>query len=121
MITTAYAQTAGATMGGGSMLAGWLPVLLVFFVFYWLVLRPQQRRAKEHHEMIHTLDRGDKIITAGGLYATVTKILDEDKIEIELAENVRIFVQRQSITALTSKASVKEEKKTEKKPKKAKK
>jgi preprotein translocase subunit YajC len=80
-------------MGGGDLmtnLGGLLPFLLIFVIMYFLILRPQQRRAKQHQEMVKNLRRGDNVITSGGLVGKVTKVVDDDQVEIEIADGVRV-------------------------------
>lgn len=88
-ISEAWAQAAGA--GGLSEMANTIaPLILIFVVFYFLLIRPQQRRAKEHREMLASVRRGDQVVTGGGFLGKVTKVLNENEIEIELAEGVRV-------------------------------
>jgi preprotein translocase subunit YajC len=80
-------------MGGGDLmtnLGGLLPFLLIFVIMYFLILRPQQKRAKQHQEMVKNLRRGDNVITTGGLVGKVTKVVDDDQVEIEIADGVRV-------------------------------
>ena len=81
-------------MGGGSdlmsNLGGLLPFILIFVIMYFLILRPQQKRAKQHQEMVKNLRRGDNVVTSGGLVGRVTKVVDDDQIEIEIADGVRV-------------------------------
>ncbi|MBV9970690.1 MAG: preprotein translocase subunit YajC [Xanthobacteraceae bacterium] len=79
-------------MGGDLMtnLGGLLPFILIFVIMYFLILRPQQRRAKQHQEMVKNLRRGDNVITSGGLVGKVTKVVDDDQVEIEIADGVRV-------------------------------
>jgi preprotein translocase subunit YajC len=80
-------------MGGGDLmtnLGGLLPFLLIFVIMYFLLLRPQQKRAKQHQEMVKNLRRGDNVITSGGLVGKVTKVVDDDQVEIEIADGVRV-------------------------------
>ena len=79
--------------GGGDLiqnLGGLLPFVLIFVIMYFLILRPQQRRAKQHQEMVKNLRRGDNVITSGGLVGKVTKVVDDDQVEIEIADGVRV-------------------------------
>lgn len=87
-VTPAYAQAAGAT-SGTEMMMSLLPFVLIFVIMYFLILRPQQRRAKQHQEMIKNVRRGDTVVTSGGIVAKVTKVIDDNEIEIELADGVR--------------------------------
>ncbi len=80
-------------MGGGDLmtnLVGLLPFILIFVIMYFLILRPQQKRAKQHQEMVKNLRRGDNVITSGGLVGKVTKVVDDDQVEIEIADGVRV-------------------------------
>jgi preprotein translocase subunit YajC len=88
-ITPAYAQAAGAA-GGSEMMIQLLPFAFVFIILYFLILRPQQKRVKSHAELVKNLRRGDNVVTSGGLIGKVTKVLDDDQIEIEIAEGVKI-------------------------------
>ena len=108
LISPAFAQTAA---GGDSPLTSFLvPMVLVFVIFYFLMLRPQQKRAKQHQEMIKNLRRGDTVITSGGLVGKVTKVVDDDQIEIELADEVRVRQMRSMVADVRAKGEpVKEE------------
>jgi preprotein translocase subunit YajC len=80
-------------MGGGDLmtnLGGLLPFILIFVIMYFLILRPQQKRAKQHQEMVKNLRRGDNVVTSGGLVGKVTKVVDDDQVEIEIADGVRV-------------------------------
>jgi len=100
-ITPAHAQTAGGD--AGSMLMSILPFVLIFVVMYFLILRPQQRRAKEHQELVKNLRRGDSVVTSGGLIGKVTKVVDDEQVEIEIADGVRVRQQRQAISTVRAK------------------
>ncbi len=94
LISPAFAQSAG----GGGGLASLLPFVLIFVVFYFFLIRPQQKRAKEHREMVSQLRRGDKIISSGGLVGTVTKSVDgQETVEVEIAKDVRVNIMRTMI------------------------
>jgi len=98
MIDTAWAQGAPAT--APSPLVGFLlPILLIFGVFYFLVIRPQQQRDKEHQTLLGNLKRNDKIVTSGGLHGRVTD-LGEDVITVEVAQNVRVRVSRSHVSSV---------------------
>lgn len=99
-ISPAYAQAAGA--GGADMFTSFLPIILIFVVFYFLLIRPQQKKVKQHREMVSALRRGDKIVTAGGLIGTVTKIISDTEAQVELAEGVRVRVVRTTIQDVVS-------------------
>lgn len=98
LISTAFAQDGGGA-GGLVQLA---PLVLIFVVFYFLLIRPQQKKLKDHRRMVGELKRGDKVVTAGGLFATVTKVEDDNVLILEIAPNVRVRAQRHTITELAS-------------------
>jgi len=101
-INEAYAQTAGA--GGSDFLVSMLPLILIFVVFYFLLIRPQQQKMKAHRAMIAAVKRGDKVLTAGGIYGTVTKVEEaEDVAIVEIAKDVRVRVARATISDMVSK------------------
>lgn len=102
LISTAHAQAAG---GGESFLVSLLPLLLIFVIFWFFLIRPQQRKAKEHREMVQALKRGDQVLTAGGIIGRVTKVLDEGTIQVEIADNVRVRVARETVSQVVSKSS----------------
>lgn len=100
-ITPAYAQSPFG--GDGGILVQMLPFVLIFVIMYFLILRPQQRRVKMHQEMVKNVRRGDTVVTSGGLVAKVTKVIDDDKIEIELADGVRVTQMRQMVSDVRAK------------------
>jgi preprotein translocase subunit YajC len=100
LISPAFAQGTG---GQSDMLMSLLPFVLIFVIMYFLILRPQQRRVKQHQEMVKNVRRGDTVITSGGLVAKVTKVVDDDKIEIELADGVRAIQMRQMVSDVRAK------------------
>ena len=100
-IASAYAQGGGAA-GGSDFFVQILPLLLIFVVFYFLLIRPQQKKVKTHRDMVANLQRGDRVITGGGLHATVAKIEDEAVI-LEIANGVRVKAARHTISELSSK------------------
>ena len=78
-----------------------LPLILIFIIFYFFLIRPQQKKAKEHKNMVNTIKRGDKIVTSGGIFATVEKVMDNDKVEVSISDNVNIeLVKSTGIQAL---------------------
>lgn len=85
------------------MFTSLLPIFLIVIVFYFLLIRPQQKKVKQHREMVSALRRGDKIVTAGGLIGTVTKVVNEAEAMVELAEGVRVRVMRHTIQEVLSK------------------
>ncbi|MCK0167811.1 preprotein translocase subunit YajC [Jannaschia sp. S6380] len=98
--TPAYAQDlGGAAAGFGSF----VPLLLIFAIMYFLLIRPQQKKMKEHKAMIEALRRGDQVITGGGVIGKVSKVKDDGEVEVEIADGVKIRVVRATITQVLSK------------------
>jgi preprotein translocase subunit YajC len=93
----------GGAGGDGGMLMSLLPFILIFVIMYFLILRPQQKRAKQHQEMVKNVRRGDTVVTNGGLIGKVTKVIDDDQIEIEIADDVRIRQLRAMLTDVRAK------------------
>ncbi len=103
-ITQAYAQTAGGGLGSTDMLVQFFaPLVLVFGIMYFLVVRPQQRRAAEHKAMIKNVRRGDTIVSNGGIVGRVTKVVDDNELEAEIADGVRVRVMRSMIADVRAK------------------
>jgi preprotein translocase subunit YajC len=108
-ITPAHAQGSlgslfgGGTGGDGGMLMSLLPFILIFVIMYFLILRPQQKRVKSHSEMVKNVRRGDTVVTNGGLIGKVTKVVDDDQIEVEIADGVRIRQMRTMISDVRAK------------------
>ena len=82
-----------------------LPLILIFVIFYFLLIRPQQKKMKEHKEMINKIKRGDEIVTAGGVFAKVSRVIDENKIEAEISNNVKIIIAKPTITNVINNSS----------------
>ena len=97
--TNAYAMAGGAEQqAGGSGMEGIVMLVIMFAIFYLLLIRPQQKKMKEHREMLGQLKRGDRVVTAGGIVATITKVKEgSDEIEAEIAPNVKVMVVRGTI------------------------
>ncbi len=113
-ISPAYAQAAGGA-GGASGLEAMFPLILIFVVFYFLLIRPQQKKAKEHKALLEAVRRGDKVVTGGGILGTVTKVSDDQEITVEIADGVKVRVQRGLLAAVLTKTEpVKEDKKDKK-------
>jgi preprotein translocase subunit YajC len=93
----------GGAGGDGGMLMSLLPFVLIFVIMYFLILRPQQKRVKTHQEMVKNVRRGDTVVTNGGLIGKVTKVIDEDQIEIEIADEVRIRQLRAMLSEVRAK------------------
>ena len=85
------------------MITSLLPFVLIFVIMYFLILRPQQKRAKQHSEMVKNVRKGDTVITSGGLVGRVTKVVDDDQVEIEIADGVRVRQMRQMVTEVRTK------------------
>jgi preprotein translocase subunit YajC len=102
MITPAYAQGVGGV--SPELMYQLLPFVLIFVIMYFLILRPQQKRAKSHQEMVKNLRRGDSLITSGGLVGKVTKVVDDDQVEIEIADGVRVRQVRSMVADVRAKS-----------------
>ena len=109
-ITPALAQS--GLFGGDSagMITSFMPLILIIVIMYFLILRPQQQKVKQHHAMIKALRRGDTVVTNGGLVAKVTKVIDDDHIEIEIADGVRVRHVRAMVSDVRAKEPVKDDK-----------
>jgi preprotein translocase subunit YajC len=94
--TNAYAMAGGASQGQGGGFEGIIMLLIMFAIFYFLLIRPQQKRAKQHKELVQNLKTGDQVVTAGGIHGKVVAV-QETLITLEIASNVRIKVNRPSI------------------------
>ena len=103
-ISQAFAQAASSG-GGSSFLIQIAPLILIFAVFYFLLIRPQQKKMKDHKAMVAALAKGDKVVTAGGLMGTIFKIEDDKIATIEIAENVKVKVVRSTISEVIGKIS----------------
>jgi preprotein translocase subunit YajC len=101
--TPAFAQAPSMFGGGDSMLVSLLPFVLIFVIMYFLILRPQQKRAKQHQDMVKNVRRGDTVVTSGGLIGKITKVVDDDQIEVEVAEGVRVRQMRSMVADVRAK------------------
>ena len=99
-VSPAWAQAAGGGGDGGFMTL--LPLILIFVVFYFLLIRPQQKKAKQHRDMLMNIRRGDKIVTGGGIIGTVTRVVSDDELAVEIAEGIKIRVQRGLVSGVLS-------------------
>ncbi len=103
-ITPAFAQAAGApTQGFGDVFGMVLPLLAIMVVFWFLLIRPQQRKMKEHQQTLSKIQRGDTVITTGGLIGKVTKVVDDSELQVEVGENVKVRVLRSGVADVRSK------------------
>ena len=105
LISNVYAQTAGASGAAGGLMS-FLPIILMFVVLYFLMIRPQMKRQKEQKAMIDALAKGDEVITAGGLLGKVTKVSD-GYITVEVATGTEVVIQKAAVTLLLPKGSIK--------------
>ena len=109
-ISSAFAQTAPAAAAGGgdmmSQLTGMLPLVLMFVVLYFVMIRPQMKRQKEHRAMIDALSKGDEVATAGGILGTVTR-LSEGVLYIQIAQGVEVQIQRSAVVQVLPKGTIK--------------
>lgn len=100
IVTPAYAQAAGGASGAASI-ASFLPLILIFVIMYFLMIRPQQKRMKEHRALVEGLKKGDEVVTQGGLVGKVTAVRDNE-LEVEIAPGVKVRVIRSTITGLVN-------------------
>ena len=92
----------------GSGIGQFIPLILIFVIFYFFLIRPQEKKVKEHKAMVEALKRGDKVITSGGITGTVERIIDNEKVEVEIAENVKVeIVKATGIQGLLNSTEVK--------------
>jgi preprotein translocase subunit YajC len=105
MIGTAYAQAAGGAPGGDTLM-GMLPIILMFVILYFLMIRPQMKKAKEHKTMIEALQKGDEVV-AVGILGKIAKLSD-NYLSLEVAPNITIQVQKQAVTTLLPKGTIKD-------------
>ena len=104
LISSAYAQATETAPGGlDSQILSFAPLVLIFIVFYFLLIRPQQKRMKQHKEMLGAIRRGDRVVTNGGLIGLVTKVVNQDELILEIADNVRVRVLRSMISSVLAK------------------
>jgi len=101
-ISNAYAQAAGGT----ESLASLLPLVLIFVVFYFFLIRPQQKRQKEHKEMVNDLSSGDEVATSGGLLGKITEVSD-NFVKLQIADNVVVTVQKHTVSTIMPKGTIK--------------
>ncbi len=98
--TPAYAQSAAGGLGGASQ---FIPLVLIFGIMYFLLIRPQQKKAKQHKAMVASLRRGDQIVTQGGIVGKVAKVKDNNEVEVEIATGVKVRVVQSTITTVLNK------------------
>lgn len=100
----AFAQAAGGAAQQPGLLEGFLPIILILVVFWFLILRPQNKKMKEHREMVNNVARGDTVVTAGGLIGKVSKVKDDNEVEVELADGVRVRVVKSTLSDVRGKS-----------------
>ena len=91
----------------GSGIGQFIPLILIFVIFYFFLIRPQQKKVKEHKAMVSALKRGDDVVTAGGIVGKVEKVLGNDKVELQISENVTVEVVQSTISSLLNKPNTK--------------
>ena len=103
LISEAYAQGLFGGGGDGGLIQAILPLVLIFAVFYFLLIRPQQKKMKGHREMLTAVRRGDRVLTGGGIFGTVTKVVSDSEIVVQIADAVKVRVARGTISEVLSK------------------
>lgn len=104
LISPAYAQATGLTgLLDQNALVQFLPLVLIFVVFYFLLIRPQQSKQKQHRVMLDALRRGDRIVTGGGIVGTVSRVVSPEELEVDIAAGVRVRIVRSTITSVLAK------------------
>ena len=91
----------------GQGIAQFIPLILIFVIFYFFLIRPQQKRVKDHKAMVESLKRGDEIITSGGIIGVIDRVMEDDRIEVIIGENVKVQIIRSTITSLLKKEEIK--------------
>ena len=117
-VSPALAQAAGAPPAGPGGFESMIPLILIFVVFYFLLIRPQQTKQKQHKAMLEVIRRGDRVVTGGGIVGTVRKVIDDKEVQVEIADNVRVRVRRDLISTVLAKTEPVKESQDNKKPSK---
>ena len=104
LISTAYAQGLGGMLDQNAMIQ-FLPLVLIFVVFYFLLIRPQQKKQKDHRTMLDALRRGDRVVTGGGIIGTVNRVTSPEEVEVDIAQGVRVKVLRSTITTVLARTA----------------
>jgi preprotein translocase subunit YajC len=112
LITPAYAQAAAGGGDASSMIVQLAPLGLIFVVFYFFLIRPQQQKAKQQRSMLDAVRRGDRVVTAGGMIGTIAKVVSNEEVLVDLADNVRVRVVRSTISQVLAKTEPAKETKT---------
>jgi len=103
LISTAYAQGVGGLFDSSNAMVQFLPLVLIFVVFYFMLIRPQQQKQKQHRVMLDALRRGDRVVTGGGIIGTVNRVTSAEEVEVDIAQGVRVRVLRSSISTVMAK------------------
>lgn len=103
LISTAYAQGASGLFDSSSAMVQFLPLVLIFVVFYFMLIRPQQKKQKDHRTMLDALRRGDRVVTGGGIIGTVNRVTSPEEVEVDIAQGVRVRVLRSTISTVLAK------------------
>ncbi|TQS72779.1 preprotein translocase subunit YajC [Rhodobacteraceae bacterium] len=101
--TPAFAQAAGGAGGGAAAIGQFLPLILIFVIMYFLLIRPQQKKVKQHKQMVEAVRRGDQVVTQGGLIAKVTHVREDGELEVEIAPGVKVRVVKSTIAQVITK------------------
>ena len=118
-ISQAYAQTAGeASSVFGAGIEGFLPLILIFVVFYFFLIRPQQKKMKEHRSLVSNMRRGDRIVTSGGIIGVITKVVSDTEVQVEIADGVRVRVIKSTVSDILQKTEPSEDAEDDKDDKK---
>jgi len=91
----------------GQGIAQFIPLILIFIIFYFFLIRPQQKRVKDHKAMVESLKRGDEVITSGGIIGIVDRVMEDDRIEVTISENTKVQIIRSTVTSLLKKEEAK--------------
>lgn len=102
-VSPAFAQATGAAPSGAAAFGQFLPLILIFAIMYFLLIRPQQKKAKEHKAMVEQLRRGDQVLTQGGIIGKVTHVKEDGELEVEIASNVKVRMVKSSVVQVLSK------------------
>ena len=102
LVTPAYAQAAGAS-GAGSLIGSMLPLVLIFGIMYFLLIRPQQKKMKDHQAMLAKVAKGDTVVTNGGLIGKVVRVVDDHELLVEVGENVKVRVLKAGLSDVRAK------------------
>ena len=92
---------------GGQGITQFIPLILIFIIFYFFLIRPQQKRVKDHKTMVESLKRGDEVITSGGIIGTVERVMEDDRIEVLISDSTKVQIIRSTITSLLQKEEIK--------------